>query len=409
MILGRVRGGGWFFSSAGAQAMAALIGFFTNVVYARTLSLSEVGEIALVTAAALFSAVFADRGFGTWVTRNVASAVVSPRTASVFLLRASFPAWIAGGVVVSMLLFSYGAVNSVPSLFRYAPQWWVLLITFTLFQGVISLSQGTGQTSLRSTVIVVNSVATLGGVLVAAFFAPSASLYLWAGALGYLIAAAVGLGGLLRQLGPGADPLTAPGYGTARKESLPLLATNAITYAMGAGDVLVLGLFVGPSQVGLYQTAKKLAQAVSLPWSTVVPVLIGRMARSEDPRRLVRKFAAAASAYFVLAALTALLLGSWILSTLFGSPFAAAEPELVALMIAFGLQLARDLTGAVLIVRGRYFIAVLGQIVSLLVLGSVLPFVAASGSSVVFALGLATAFAAGAFTNFLASRRAGSL
>lgn len=399
MIVRGLRGGAWFFSSAGAQTAAAALGFFSNVVYARTLPLSSVGEIALVTSAALFSAVFADRGFGTWVTRNIAAQNVTARTAAIFLARASVAAWLIGLVAVVGITLNAQTSFVQTSLFGFAPQWWALLVSFTLFQGTISLTQGTGQTTLRSAIIVVNGASTLGCVLAVAVFGATTSMYLWAGALGYLMAACVGFAGLLRRLRAASDQLSPPTYRDARKEALPLLATNTVTYAMGAGDVLLLALFVGPAQVGLYQTAKKLAQAASLPWSTAIPVLIGQVSRANNPARLVRKFALFSASYFAIATAVAILLGGRVLTVLFGAAFAVAAPELAALTIAFACQVFRDLTGAVLIVRGLYAHTFIGQIVALAGLILMLPLVFLTGSAVVFAGGLAFAFTVGAGAN----------
>lgn len=335
--------GSWLISSSGAQAVNAAAGMLTNVIYARSLSLADVGLIALVNAVGMFSTVFLDRGMGAWMTRALAAREVTFRNTLSIVVRAARPG------LTTMVLVGVGLAFFAPML----PAGTVLVSTYSIFfvlsfwifQVGLSFTQGLDLPGLRSIGTVLNGFLTLAGTFLVLSFGGGI-----AGALVATIVAYFAVG--LALIGISAKTKRAPVNSYRRTNSKrairsarPLFGSNIVTYAISSGDVLVASLFFSTSQVGQYQIAKKVAQAAVLPLIATLPMVLGKIsARDERQRRhFILKFVRASTIGFSLT----LFLGSGLLPfaipILFGQSYRDTVGLTLVLMTAYQFQFLRDL------------------------------------------------------------------
>ncbi len=157
----------------------------------------------------------------------------------------------------------------------------------------------------------------------------------WVAGLGQFLA----LGRRLRRQVPGDRPV----YRTATwmRVSLPMLLVEGFHVVMINTDVLILGLFVGPSDVALYYAAAKILALVSIILFAVSAATGHRYAafHAKGDREGLRRFVRDAARWTFwpsLASALALLALGYPLLWLFGESFTAAYP--VMFILAVGLM-----------------------------------------------------------------------
>lgn len=342
---------GWLAGSVSAQLVASLCGLATNVVYARQLSLREVGVIALVNSYAMLGAVFLDRGVGTVVTRQVAAGVLSPATGRSYYTRAG--AMPLAAVTISLM----GA-----SVFERSPVWIMLLgvlASFWWFQRTLVVAQSLQLAGVRSWVIAGNGVATTLLTVGALELAPTVAVALSASLVAYLIAAVLGMSlimALRREEMQSIAKEVPPGFANTVRQARPLFGSTLASYGVGVGDVILAAHLLSPSELGVYALGKKLAQAATLPFSSVLPLLVGRMAARSVLRR-VQMFVAFACGFGGLASL-GVFVGAPILDYLSPIVFDISGNVLVAptlgLLVVFAMQVTKDAVLSLLIAFNEY-------------------------------------------------------
>ena len=194
------------------------------------------------------------------------------------------------------------------------------------------------------------------------------------------------------------------------KVSLPLLLLESFALMMMNIDVLLLKLFVTPTDIGIYFAAARTISFVSFIHFAIVAVAMPRFATAyarhdiESAGRLLGRFRLWTFAPSLLASVVLLAIGPYVLA-MFGPQYPAAWPVMVALA---GGHLARALAGpaeALLAVSGRQvYTAVVGGITAALNIGLNLALIPKYG---LLGAGAATAisFAFQALVLSLAARR----
>ncbi len=265
---------------------------------------------------------------------------------------------------------------------------------FWTYQASLSFAQGLGNDHLRAGLIVANASTTLvltvlGGVLKPQFeTAAAASL------LAYLLVGFVGLVIQLRSPSSRARPVerVEVNVRVALRESRAYWASNILNYTVANVDVVAAGAVLRPDAVGAYQLARKLAQAVILPFIGSLSLLLGKSASrsAASGRLLVRKFLLSSLVVASLGGTALLLLSAEVLPLLFDVEGWRIVPALGVLLVAFSLQLVRDALSAQAIAEGAVAWPVLAGASSLVMAALLFPIVSSLGATGLgSALGLA--------------------
>lgn len=346
----------WVAGSSFAQIGNAASGLGTNIIYARSMPLHDVGIIALINSLAMVLYVFLDRGLGTWITRNVASGRTDVRRAGYFVLRAFVP----GGV--SLLLVSLGGAvfgaQLSPDVRTVALLALPLTLAFWAFQAALSFVQGADLPNARSSGILLNGLSTLGATAIVVF------VFNWGVAGAVLVSALAYFGVALwlacfahrRQTQSTISSIEKIEYRTAILEARPLLGSNILTQLLGVGDVLIAGLLLPTTVVGQYQVAKKTAQAVVLPLTAALPMVLGKFSGITSPLRdrLFFQLAGVSACIFFVALVVATAFAHWAMSLAFGQSFGQLTLLVIVLLMAYSLQFFRDLIGVYVTARGNF-------------------------------------------------------
>jgi len=152
--------------------------------------------------------------------------------------------------------------------------------------------------------------------------------------------------------------------------ALPFLLIAGLQVVMQQTDILMLGFYVPPAEVGMYRAAVQGAMLVGLSLSVVNAVIAPHVARSydaDDSQRLqwlVRSAARFAVLGAAPLALLYLLLGDRLLALVFGAGFAGAYPALVILAVGQFMNVALGCVGLILSMTGRAWYATAGVTVA---------------------------------------------
>lgn len=346
--------GGWLISSSGSQAVNAAAGMLTNVVYARSLRLEEVGFIALVNAIGMFSTVFIDRGIGAWMTRALAAGEISFRNTLDVVLNAARPA-LAGLTVAAALVFFLDPM--LPPGWSATCGYSILFVVcFWVFQVGLSFTQGLNLSGLRSIGVVLNGALTLGSTAIVLGFGGGLHGALLATLSAYLV---VGLFLIAVSAVSSNKPIPRQRRihpRRALRSSRALFGSNVVTYAVSSGDILLASLLFSPSQVGQYQIAKKVAQATVLPLIATLPMVLGKMSSRDEESR--RKFMSRFIRVSAIGFSGLLIIGSFVLPVvmpwLFGNEYNGVTLLTLVLACAYQFQFLRDLLSVYANSRGLY-------------------------------------------------------
>ncbi len=118
-----------------------------------------------------------------------------------------------------------------------------------------------------------------------------------------------------------------------------LMVTPLFYFVLFETDMIVLGLFRPPAEIGLYNVARRLAEFMQFASHAIVPILLPQIAHAYARReyRRIQRVADLANGLAVAPAMILLvllaLLGPWVLGW-FGPGFAAAYPVMMLLCLA---------------------------------------------------------------------------
>ena len=111
---------------------------------------------------------------------------------------------------------------------------------------------------------------------------------------------------------------------------------SSLMSAWGPVARVIIGGLLGPASAALYRVASSLADSAQKPADLLAKAYYPEVVRMDlttrQPWRLMLRGTAMASAFGVAAVLIVLLLGQWLLATLFGPDFVAAYPVLLVLV-----------------------------------------------------------------------------
>lgn len=184
-------------------------------------------------------------------------------------------------------------------------------------------------------------------------------LSLWAGTsvrsvltaycTGVLCALAAGLLLLRRRAAHWPAVTCQTGAGVILAESLPMMVTRGSLLIISSTDVLVLGAFAGPAEVGIYSVVSNLAATTVFSLGVINQVIPGMIAHYNAQKNVatlgyVARYASTAGALFSIPVfLVLLLLGQTVLEFFFGPRYSGGATALGFLITG---QLINSLTGS---------------------------------------------------------------
>ena len=230
-----------------------------------------------------------------------------------------------------------------------------------MFTGALTLgwvAQGRGWVNAVALSVLATNVMYFGGVQAVALFGwpPwSAPCVLVGGEL--LTATGLWIW-IVRKIGPVTKPLPAGAMLAFLRRSLPIGGANILRGLVVGSDVLLLGLFVGKAEVGLYSGAFKLYSlglSLIILYFTVLLPHLASQAGNDTTTLGARLYPALARA--LLAAIPIMLAGIFlaraVLHLLFGGNFEEATPALQILILALPLHLAAGHFRTAFVALGR--------------------------------------------------------
>ena len=111
---------------------------------------------------------------------------------------------------------------------------------------------------------------------------------------------------------------------------------SSLMSAWGPVARVIIGGLLGPASAALYRVASSLADSAQKPADLLAkayyPEVVRMDLKTKHPWRLMLRGTAMASAFGIAAVLIVLLIGKWLLATLFGADFVPAYPVLLVLV-----------------------------------------------------------------------------
>lgn len=346
--------GGWASIAGLAQFGALASGAVTNLLYARLLAPSQVGQFAILLALGSALALLGDGGLQNLLTRALARSEIEIGRA---LSALAF-------VVPALVVVASAAAAGVALGLRVGFGWQVadgrlallleLAVCISLFQASITLYQGLSRFIVRSLLILGNGVLTTVFTAVLLILSKSLSAAVHATAAAYLVIAVAALGPLFWRHGAGRFSLGE--LPVLFRQARPLWLNAALGYGSASADVLVAGLVLPIASVGYYQVIKKLALAILAPFTTLLPLLYASFSRLGAPKlaaevRRVQTLSLVLSGALLLASAAVL---APVVGAGYGHQYAEHTVLLVVLVGAGLLQFQHNLLGYALAAAGRF-------------------------------------------------------
>lgn len=350
-------GGHTFAFSIGSVAVALLV----TITLARLLGPEGKGGYDLVIATvALFTIVF---GFSmpSGVTFAVARGLAAPRSLALALVAIGAVQGVIAGVAAAALRLTPLGRGLVPEAFGpFVPVAVGLMVATSLWgmygrailmgrQDVMEANRRDLAARFIAALVVVGTAIALAG----ADPTRGGELVVWAALAGSVIGLGPYLLVLLRTLGdPGPRGLrSVVGFAT------PSALANALQFLNYRLDLFLVGLFLGPAEVGLYALAGLLGQLIWLPSRSAGTVLLPRIASAQGEHAgsaaetaLVARVVFAASALMVVGvAVTA----GWLVPLVFGVGFVSAVPAILLLLPGIAIFAPVNVIGAFMAGIGR--------------------------------------------------------
>ena len=130
--------------------------------------------------------------------------------------------------------------------------------------------------------------------------------------------------------------LSARGLPGAWPFAIQVNVHSSLMSAWGPVARVIIGGLLGPASAALYRVASSLADSAQKPADLLAKAYYPEVVRmdlaTKHPWRLMLRGTAMASAFGIAAVLIVVLLGQWLLGTLFGPDFVAAYPVLLVLV-----------------------------------------------------------------------------
>lgn len=356
------------------RVSSAAISLVISILLARELGAEGYGVYAFAYAVIMLLALPAQAGLPTLLVREVARYEAEERWGLLGgLLRRSnqlvglLTILIIGGAVAVMVLFNLGFSDAERATFG-----WALVLLPVLALGFL---RGAALRGLRR--VVEGQLPELGvrpglfvlallGLLAVGWLDPAAAIELtpWlAMALhtgAALVAFLVGVWLLRREL-PAAVARAKRAYETRAwlRSLLPLTLLAGVTMINSRMDIVLLGVMMTPTDVGVYRVATSMAASIVFALSAVNSVVAPYFARaysSEDRaglQRLATWSARVAATVAVPAAVVLIVVGGPILGFVYGSEFAAGAMALAILSIGQLGNVAAGSVGNILNMSGH--------------------------------------------------------
>ena len=341
-----------YFVLAAADLVSKGLGFLVAVVIVRQLGAEAFGTLSFVAAFLAFALIVGAGGTDLYaIRRTVAGGDSVPSLAGTLLVLRT-----ASGLVVYAGLVLLAV--AVPAL---RPNWGLFaLYGLTVFTAAASLAW-VPQALRRTGVLAVATFAGPGvllGILVTAFLVTREP---WVVPVAQVVADGLVAAGLLvwaGRIGCLGRPLPVRRWWGLLREAVPIGSSRLFRALALSSDLVILGLLVPPVLVGLYAAAHKLfILGISLGAGYFV-VLFPRLAELEGETAdgLGKQVAASRRQLLALTAvpvIVLLLCPGWVLTQLFGEPFAAAAWELRLLTVAAVANVLGNLYRHALVARNR--------------------------------------------------------
>lgn len=355
------------------QAVGAVLTFASAVVLARVLGQEGFGAYVYATTWILLLTNPATFGMGPIVTRETAAAIELGRLERLGAIRAF--AWRVTALS-SLAVVGVGAVvlfADLPMFKGHSPAllWWALPLTGLAALLTVARHWLLGLRAVAAAQVAESLIrpglvlAGVGGAALLGVPVSALTALLWFGAA--TLAGLLFTGMVAHRLAPRLTVGPAdPGW---LRACAPLLVTAVARDLNAEASVLVMGSFLGASDLGLFRAASRLA---SLPTfvltamnSSLQPVAAGLVATNNLDQ--LEQLGVRASRTAVLLSLPILALfavaGGWVL-TLFGPGFAAAAPALAILSLGHLFNVACGSVGVILVAGRREADAARGLAVS---------------------------------------------
>jgi O-antigen/teichoic acid export membrane protein len=262
------------------------------VVAAPKLGQSAFGNYQLVATATALLMLATEMGLGVWTTRVLAR---SPSRAALVVgtaLRRRGRALGVYATVIGALAFASGRGES------RALYFWLALgaLTNAAVDYTAAVFRGFERLEDEAQVNVARAFLVAAGGIAALQWRSSASAFAAGTAAGGVVAVCLAVAilrshyGLLR--GPGVvsrDPELAR---SAAAEGLPLWAITAVTLLYSRGDILLMRLYLGTSDIGAYSAADKVFESLNIVTGVVLAALFPPLARSHGNHEAERRWEA---------------------------------------------------------------------------------------------------------------------
>ncbi len=327
--------------------------FFADIVLVRHFGPAIFGQLNVAQSLAVQGMSAATCGLDTAGTRDVAATPAASQT-------------IAATVVVLRLLLGVVTWTGLAGLTWIIPQYrdifgLAALYGLSMFTGALTLgwvAQGRGWVTAVALSVLATNLMYFGGVQAVALFAwpPwSAPPVLVVGEL----VTATGLWiWIVRRIGSVTRPLPAGAMLAFLRRSLPIGGANILRGLVAGSDVLLLGLFVGKAEVGLYSGAFKLyslgLSLIILYFTVLLPHLASPAGNDTTPLG-TKLYSALARALLAAVPITlaGLVLSRAVLHLLFGGNFEGATTALKILIVALPLHLTAGHFRTAFVALGR--------------------------------------------------------
>lgn len=345
---------------AGLGVAERLCGLGIAVLLARGLSPSDYGIYAFTLATVVLLTLPFERGIAQLAVREVAQRKAAGDGAGIW----AFARWSARAAAIGMC--ATGCILLIMA--ALLPKWVEAAAPSALLLGLLvgattvplgvaaGLLRGLGWPRLAK---VPSALGRPGLFLVLLFVlpwaSPAAALALHGAAAG--VAAVWVALALWRRMPPAAPSAHAPKTWRAALPALTGMAAMAVI--LRQTDVLMLGLLRDATETGLYVVAAQMGGVAFLVKQSVNHIVAGPMAETvtrDDPEalRTMAHRAALLSTFGALGVTLAMLvLGPWLLATVFGPAYAASWPALVILCGVTVIDAAIGPSAAVLVSRGQ--------------------------------------------------------
>lgn len=367
----------------GIRITGAAIALLSQVLLARWMGAFEYGIFSYVWVWVIMLGIIVPLGFGTSVLRFIPEYRTKERWARLAgFIRASFGVVLLSGFVAALV-----GLLLLWSVRGYIESYYVWPLAIALFCvpafAVTDWQEGAARAFgwvnlayvpayiLRPLLI----VGAAGGVLYATGGATALQVTL--GALAASIVTMVGqrlfFARRLRQTVPAAKPVYHTKYWVA--VSTPLVLVEGLYLLMTNTDIVLLGYFVDPAEVGFYFAATRIANLMAFIFFSLNALAVPKFAelhgagKHHELQRFVRGVIHAMFWPTLAAGVVLLLVGEFVLG-LFGEGFETGYPVLAVLMLGFLARAATgpteyllNMTGNQNIVAVVYGAAALGNIV----------------------------------------------